>query len=105
MDVKCLSCGEPWDQYYLRHEVVYEVCDDPEPEPELELDAYREALASEGWIFGSTILVVKQCPCCPDDASLDTERAEAYEIVADLLGNDLDGYASTIEDFDPFWPL
>ena len=88
MDVHCCNCGEPWDQYHLRHEIA-------------DLDAKQ--LASEGWKFGSSRLVVLHCPCCPEDGNrlLDAdERAAITQELATLLGDDEDGLASTLEDFN-----
>ena len=87
MDVHCCNCGEPWDQYHLRHELT-----DP-----------PEDLAAEGWRFGSSRLVIFHCPCCPkDDYRLSDadERAAIVQELADMLGDDEDGLASTLEDCD-----
>ena len=87
MDVHCCNCGEPWDQYHLRHELR---------------DIGPEELAAEGWKFGSSRLVVLRCPCCPEDGHrlLDAEeRAAITQELATLLGDDEDGLASTLEDF------
>lgn len=76
MDMLCLSCNEPWDAHFLRHD-----CDPME------------------FQFGSNCLIVKRCPCCPDDATLDTDSYNALEEVAMLLGDDLDGFAAEAEDY------
>jgi hypothetical protein len=87
MDVHCCYCGEPWDQYHLRHDLA---------------DSPPEELADEGWEFGTNRLVVLRCPACPKagprlpDAE---ERALIVQELADLLGDDEDGLASTLEDF------
>lgn len=47
LDVHCCNCGEPWDQYDLRHEL-------PEETP--------DNLAVEGWSLGLNRLVVLRCP-------------------------------------------
>ena len=87
MDVHCCNCGEPWDQYHLRHDLA---------------DIGPEDLVAEGWKFGSSRLVVLHCPCCPQDGSRlpDAEqRAAITQDLADLLGDDEDGLASTLDDF------
>ena len=88
MDVHCCNCGEPWDQYHLRHDLA---------------DCSPEELADDGWKFGSSRLVVLNCPCCRSarrrQADAD-ERASIVQELADLLGDDEDGLASTLEDFD-----
>jgi hypothetical protein len=52
MDVHCCNCGEPWDQYHLRHELA---------------GMTPEELTADGWRFGTSRLVVLHCPCCPKD--------------------------------------
>jgi hypothetical protein len=87
MDVHCCNCGEPWDQYHLRHELV---------------GMTPEELTADGWCFGTSRLVVLHCPCCPKDGSGvpdAEERKQATQAIADLLGDDEDGLASTLEDF------
>ena len=88
MDVHCCHCGEPWDQYFLRHELIAESDDD---------------LSGEGWKFGQNRLVVLHCPACPKDGrglpDAD-ERAEIVSELAALLGDDEDGLAATLEDFN-----
>jgi len=84
MDVHCCNCGEPWDQYHLRHDL-------PPPEEH----------AAEGWKFGASRLVVLHCPCCPKDGSRlpDAEdRTEAVQTLAELLGDD-DDLAAVLDDF------
>ena len=86
MDVHCCNCGEPWDQYHLRH-------DTPKSPDEA---------AAEGWKFGQRRLVVLHCPCCPKDGSKlpdANERAAITQELAQLLGDDEDGLAATLEDF------
>jgi hypothetical protein len=86
MDVHCCNCGEPWDQYHLRHDV-------PKPADEA---------AAEGWEFGRSRLVVLRCPCCPKDGSGlpdAIERGVLRNELARLLGDDEDGLAATMEDF------
>jgi len=98
MDVKCRSCGEPWDTYHLRHDEVYET-DLPNPESfdgsrlsTIERDAFKKV----GWTFGSTVLNVKRCPCCKPE---DTEQ-DNIDVVEDLFGDDLDGLASFLDELD-----
>lgn len=87
MDVHCCTCREPWDQYFLRHELTEETPGD---------------LAVEGWEFGRNRLVVLRCPACPKDGttSPDAEaRRAAVEEIAAVLGDDEDGLGATLEDF------
>jgi hypothetical protein len=90
MDTRCCNCGEPWDQYYLRHDLGAEEEEDP------------GTLSADGWRFGQNRLVVLQCPCCPKDGSRlpdAEERTQATKELAALLGDDEDGLAATLEDF------
>ncbi|MBI5934732.1 MAG: hypothetical protein HY867_13585 [Chloroflexi bacterium] len=87
MDVHCCNCGEPWDQYFLRHELA---------------DETPESLTAERWKFGRNRLVVLHCPACPKDGDHlpdAQDRAAAVEEIARLLGDDEDGLAGTLEDF------
>ncbi len=86
MDVHCSNCGEPWDQYHLRHDV-----------PQSAEDA-----SAEGWEFGRSRLVVLRCPCCPKDGTGlpdAKERGVLRNEVARVLGDDEDGLAATMKDF------
>ncbi len=78
MDIICTRCGEPWDVDYVRHE---------------EPDEFERR--------GGVITV---CPCCrnkPVKLSKETkERLAAVREIAGLLGDDIDGLAATLEDFD-----
>lgn len=88
MDVHCCNCREPWDQYFLRHELAEES---------------PTSLSEEGWKFGHNRLVVLHCPACPRSGSGlpdSQERSEIVEELAQLLGDDEDGLAATLEDFD-----
>lgn len=76
MDLICLHCGSPWDADHVRHE---------------EPDAFERR--------GGRIT---HCPACRElgpvrDPEL-AARLEAAGAVADLLGDDVDGYESFLED-------
>ena len=84
MDVRCTTCGEPWDVDYLRFEAIHETDLDPaEADAWCELsdkelkfnDRYRAKLLAAGWEFAGSVLNVVRCPCCPRDAQVDQERA------------------------------
>jgi len=112
MDVKCANCGEPWDVYHLTHEAVWET-DLPEStkrnwdpsmikQPEVAL-AFEKA----GYRFaGDSIVALLRCPCClekepdPERAAERSDREELYTIAADLFGDDIDGFAAEMEDFE-----
>ena len=77
MDLVCTRCGEPWDMDYVLHE-----------EPE----AFRRR--------GGRI---DRCPCCPKHkpkhSPEERHRLAAIRELANLLGDDVDGLAGTLEDF------
>ncbi len=79
MDVICTCCGEPWHIDHVLHE-----------EPE-EFDR-RGAL-------------IRACPVCdgtrPANQSHEQrEHLDAIAQVALMLGDDIDGFAACLEDFD-----
>lgn len=101
-DVTCPTCGEPWEAYYLRHDLGHEVSDDPPPGNPAADAKIRAALEEQGWHFlGGNVLVFDRCPCCPPDAESpndETGRIAARAEIAHLLGDDLDGLEATLED-------
>jgi len=76
MDLICTKCGEPWDLDYVLQEA-----------PE---DFIRE---------GSAIL---HCPACPEnekDIYIEAKNIAAKaRAIADVMGDDLDGAASEMDD-------
>jgi hypothetical protein len=107
MDVRCSTCGEPWDVDYLRFEAIHETDLDPaEADAWCELsdrrlkfnDRYRAKLLAAGWEFAGSVINVLRCPCCPRDAHADPERAEIKASLVDLFGDDEDGLAAAFED-------
>jgi hypothetical protein len=107
MDIHCTTCGEPWDTYHLQHDAIYETGLDPEqakawgklpPQKRLS-DHFRKEFAAAGYQFGSSIMVLLRCPCCPKEAKPDPEKAIIKAEIANLLGDDEDGLAATFEDF------
>jgi len=107
MDVHCTACGEPWDVYHLRHDAIYETDLSPaeaktwtQLSPPLKLnDRYREKFRAVGYEFGGSILDVMRCPACPKDAKPDPDKAAMKAGIVELLGDDEDGIAATMEDF------
>ena len=75
MDVYCQHCGEACDTYHLYH--------DMEPE-------YRK-MFKDG----------KGCDCCEGKGEpANIMLTEAMAVVAELLGDDIDGMAAMMDDFD-----
>lgn len=104
MDVHCNRCREPWDVYHLRHDAIWDAVDDI---GEKACESFngkltpkiRKAMQDQGWEFGSTTMNVKRCPCCEEGDTLDADRSALADAAEDVLGDDIDGIASTLEDF------
>jgi hypothetical protein len=107
MDVHCTTCGEPWDVYHLRHEAIYETdlshaeakaWTQLSPQVKL-LDRYREKFKAIDYEFGGSVLNVMRCPACHKDAKPDPDQDALKAGIVELLGDDEDGIAATMEDF------
>ncbi len=78
MDLICTRCGEPWDLDYVLHDAPGD--------------------------FKRTGGLITHCPSCPTEEPkhppAQRERLAAIAMLAGLLGNDIDGLAASLEDFD-----
>jgi hypothetical protein len=107
MDVHCSTCGEPWDVYHLRHDAIFETdLTHEEAEAWRTLapgqrlsERYRDRFRAAGWEFGASILDVMRCPCCPKGAKPDPDKTALKAGLVEILGDDEDGIAATMEDF------
>jgi hypothetical protein len=107
MDVHCTTCGEPWDTYHLRHDAIHETGLSPAeakawsalPTQERLASRFREKFAGAGYEFGGSLMVLMRCPACPKGAKPDQEKAALKAGLAEILGDDEDGLAATLEDF------
>ena len=89
MDVHCTTCAEPWDVYHLWHDAIFETgltVEEAEawrslPRPEKLSPRYRAEFKAVGWEFGSSVINVIHCPCCPKDAKPEIGRASCRERV------------------------
>lgn len=81
MDIYCVRCGEPVELDYL-HDVAAE-----------QESTYSVVLAA----FQSKGCEALGQPQCQRDPSM---RSEAMSAMFDILGDDVDGAASMMEDFD-----
>jgi hypothetical protein len=106
MDVHCTTCGEPWDVYHLRHDAIFET-DLSHAEAKswtglsqtLRLNQrYREKFRAAGYEFGASVMNVIRCPACPKHAKPDSDKAAFKATIVEMLGDDEDGIASTMED-------
>ena len=99
MDIYCTRCGEPWDIDEL-HDVI--------PTEKI-IDALRLELVPIGGAtltfedarrafqrFGCEIFTQETCEV-PEKKPL---RAEATGVLMDLLGDDVDGVAALLDDFE-----
>jgi len=108
MDVRCTTCGEPWDVYHLWHEAIFDTGVSLEearawrslPRTRKLSPRYRNEFRAAGWEFGRGVINVIRCPCCPKEATPDAERLQTKAMLEDLLGDDEDGLAATFEDHD-----
>ena len=80
MDIKCPKCREPWD-----NDTIHDYADEIG-------STYAEV---------SKLFRTKGCGVAFDEWGITCEKAEGSEtlsVLADLLGDDIDGYASMVED-------
>lgn len=107
MDVHCSSCGEPWDVYHLRHDAIFETDLDPAEAKAWSglsgdkrlASRYREKFLAAGYEFGASVLDVLHCPACPKGAKPNPDKAALKAGLVEILGDDEDGIAATLEDF------
>ena len=107
MDVHCSTCNEPWDEYHLWHDAVFETgltAQEAEawcslPRNQKLSDYYRQEFRGVGWEFGQSVINVTRCPCCPKEAKPNQERVQTKAALESLLGDDEDGLAATFEDY------
>lgn len=106
MDITCPSCAEPWEIDHLINDAVYDtdLSEDLCAAFNGQLtDTYRRAFESTGFKFAGThVNTFISCPCCKDrklcsDAPL---RIETRQLLADLMGDDIDGFVAFSEDID-----
>lgn len=122
MDLYCSKCGEPWDfdslheEAAARYGIPYYL---PNPDrfysgpkeknPEYDSDAYQRVYAkvtsefrSKGCVALNTEFGTSEC--APEGADAQTDktfgltRSEAASALYDILGDDMDGAASMLDD-------
>jgi len=78
MDLVCTRCGEPWHMDHVLH-------DEPEE-------------------FERQGGVILRCPCCSRKtvklSDEERRRLNTIQAIGEVLGDDLDGFAAALEDFD-----
>ncbi len=106
MDVRCTTCGEPWDCYHLWHDAIWETgLSEAEvrewenlPQNEKLAEKWRTQFQTAGYVFGRTVINVIRCPGCPKDAQPDPGKLRIKAELENLLAGDEDGLAATYED-------
>lgn len=114
MDIKCATCKELWEHFYLLNDLPWEVWDGEEGSKSEDLvkkflnsnkgsipKEMRSALKNERWVFGRTIVCILECCCCEDNGLYEKDedislRKELFLTTEELLGNDIDGIISHI---------
>jgi hypothetical protein len=107
MDVHCSTCREPWDTYHLWEDAIFETgLSEAEAKAWRSLsqneklsDRYRDEFRAAGWEFGKSVLNVLRCPACPAGVLADPDTVAIKAALEDLLGDDEDGLAATLEDY------
>lgn len=96
MDMKCMTCGEPWDWFYIRDEVLF-----------VEKD-YQTA-KTQGLVFEDSTggmwrfspgPYVEECPACFGKEIEPDENAICRAAIATVLGDDIDAFLVECEDMD-----
>lgn len=91
MDLICPKCLEPWD-FDTIHEVAKEL------NSTFENTASRFRTLGCGPTFKDTSF--GGSPCEEPTSEKGKDRSAVASALADLLGDDMDGYAAMMEDFD-----
>jgi len=95
MDLICTNCGEPWSVFHVG---------DMKAGLKGERDIHPMDL--EGWEFSKMGAII-HCGCCEsnkayngEDSQDEKDRLAAIREISELLGDDLDGASSLLEDFN-----
>lgn len=121
MNIYCRICGEEWDMDSIHEEISERIATGLLPvlppngdyRPGPVYDAYQKAYAahystvrdefySNGCAAFHALLGSTPSDCKPQPKSPDGQltRAEGMAVLIDLLGDDLDGIASMMDDYD-----
>ena len=78
MDIICINCGEPWAMDYVLHEAPQ--------------------------AFTRTHSRIDRCPACPATgrphlSTAEREQLDLIAALADMCGDDIDGFVAELEDF------
>lgn len=112
--MRCTNCEEPWEADHIKFDAIYETdldeqtikdfreWRDGDNKDQFKLYPYiRKAFKDIGYVFGESLYHIIQCPCCKANGSTkDKELSDKVKTVCSLLGDDLDGIESTLEDLE-----
>lgn len=87
MDLYCQRCDEPFDIYHVKHD----------------MDDEKEDYGPNGEKPSARFRKGEGCPCCnwgKDAPKKQSLRGAAMAAMYDVLGDDEDGIAAMMEDFD-----
>lgn len=98
-DVRCASCGEPWDTWHLREDAIWET-ELPKTvkkgfDGKLTEDI-RKAFKAVGWEFGLTLYNIRHCPGCPKGS--EPKNSPMADAIEEVFGEDEDGIVTELED-------
>lgn len=90
MDIYCVRCGEPWDIDSIHEEVTYR----QESGEEVSFNGVRRDFSRRGCL-ALTAYGVSEVDCRRDSGNA---RAMASSALMGILGDDIDGVASLMDD-------
>ncbi len=90
MDIKCRHCGEPWDIAEL-HDMLSEAREEVLPFKKARELFYR---------YGCGAFQNQPAEKCNNEPIESDATLAGIDALQDLLGDDVDGLASTLEDFE-----
>lgn len=103
MDMNCRKCGEPWDWFFIRDDVLGD-------EEDFQKMGKEGGVFDDGmgvkpgpqWQFSPGPYII-QCPACFGKvihrSEEDKERQAIANAISDVLGDDIDGFMAEMEDF------
>jgi hypothetical protein len=100
-DIICPNCKEPWDWWFLKEDLIWEIDLDEKVAEKWDgtlTDELREKFKVIGWEFGERISHIIRCDACPEGETKVSLRSELASAMSDILGDDIDGFISEMED-------
>lgn len=100
-DIICPNCKEPWEWDFVRFDLIHETNLDDKLIDEWDgklTDEIRKALKVVGWEFGNNLAHFIRCESCPPGETTHNTRTMLADAMSDILGDDIDGFISEMED-------